>query len=165
MKLSELGFVKAAKASQVNKEKDYGIIFPGKVQVGDKKIFATKRLSPAHTYAADEPTAGVIRDEFKVKGIDLPETTPVYTDTTHVQTFRGKQQHVRHIAGDSIIEKHTSNIKNTEPTGESIRPIKSKDATEIKEDREYFAGLKHHGPKPLKIPWWQKIKTIFKGDK
>jgi hypothetical protein len=155
-------FFKIAKDTKAkNPDGNDYFIRPGKVQVGDKKLFATIKDLPGHTYGPGEPSAENIKNEFTAKGYVVKPESNVYTDTTNVQTFRGKQQKVRHIVDGNIMKKHTSNIKNDVVSGSVVSPIKNKATKKLKEDREYYAGHKEHN-----VPnttFFDKIKGWFKG--
>lgn len=139
---------------------DY-FIYPGKTQVGDKKLFSTIKLKPGHTYGPGEPSADIIKKEFKDKGFVVKPDSNVYTDTTNVQTFKGKQQKVRHIVDGNIMKKHTSTIKGDVVSGSAVTPIKKKDKKELITDRSYYAGHKEHNVPKKNL--FQKVKGWFKG--
>ena len=157
-----LPFYKEAKDSKAkNPDGNDYFIYPGKVQVGDKKLFATIKEKPGHTYGPGEPTAVEIKKEFTDRGFVVKPDSNVYTDTTNVQTFRGKQQKVRHIVDGHIMKKKTSDIKTDVSEASLVSPIKNKDAKKLKEDRTYYAGHKSHNVPKKTL--FQKVKGWFKG--
>ena len=163
MNLSQLGFTKAAKIDTSIKKseisgKDYFIV-PGKAVVGDKKYFATIKNQAGYTYGAETDKANTIKKEFTDKNLVVKPESTVYTDTTNVQSFRGKQQFVRHIVDGNIIKKKTqSGFKQDNSSEVSHKPITKKDAKKIKEVRHEFAGEKQRGYIPPPPTFWQKAK-------
>ena len=158
-----LPFYKEAKPVS-NKEvsgKDY-FIYPGKAIVGDKKYFATVKDKSGYTYGADTDKAKLIKKEFTDKNLIVQPESTVYTDTTHVQSFRGKQQHVRHIVDGNIINKKTTTIKKDTPSV-TTKPISKKDAQEIKDIRHEFAGEKQRGYIPPPPTFLDKVKSTVGG--
>ena len=157
-----LPFYKEAKDTKAkNPDGNDYFIYPGKTQVGDKKLFSTIKLKPGHTYGPGEPSADIIKKEFKDKGYVVKPDSNVYTDTTNVQTFKGKQLKVRHIVDDKIMKKHTSTIKGDVPSGSAVTSIDKKDKKELIKDRSYYAGHKEHNVPKKNL--FQKVKGWFKG--
>jgi hypothetical protein len=153
MKLAQLGFVKT---SEEISGKDY-FIYPGKAIVGDKKYFATVKDKSGYTYGADTDKANIIKKEFLDKNLVVKPESTVYTDTTNVQSFRGKQQFVRHVVDGNIINKKTTTIKKDTPSI-TTKPISKEDAKELKSIRHEFAGEKQRGYIPPPPTFWEKAK-------
>ena len=141
--------------------KDY-FIYPGKAVVGDKKYFATVKDKSGYTYGADTDKAKLIKKEFTDKNLVVKPESTVYTDTTHVQSFRGKQRFVRHIVDDNIIKKKITTIKKDNPSI-TTKPINKKDAQEIKDIRHEFAGEKQRGYIPPPPTFLDKVKSTVGG--